>query len=316
MASFRIIGASISSTQSPWLVETVQRANIALRHESFVVKIATLIETVLTETGAIPHPQITKEALLAHAKLIHNIEAKVEVGGTSNITDLAQATPAYGLISLQGGWVVQAERSKHIDMAEYKRHVTLGVIKLLHEYAHLLTPAILSYDFDIRYKKGRTAVMLKATPPKIGFNFSHNGTTNKGDMGFLLEELLSGALRARYYPQFDDEVAYGLLSINMVQYSSTSKRFRTIAIDVDALADKVTSVLVNDPECYDFTVVTLQEPSINVGAKRDLDEAFTVTKSLESFHDEEESPYQWQPYKFSEKYGVVEEGTSLLGTKA
>jgi len=307
--------------ESTWLNEVVKRANFYLNHESFLDTLSLLLERVFTETGALPIDSITPAKLKEIAKEINVIKAFVEVGGTSNSTDLTQVVPTSNLISLQGGWVVQADRSFfHKDKEEYHMQVAFGVIKLLHEYARLLTPTILTHEWELRRQKDPTAMLLLDTPQKLGFKYSLKGSANEGDMGSLLEELLSGDIGGRFYGRFHPDIVYKLTSIFLIKYypdAAPNRRFRPVTIS----ADVVLKIAGSENNCSMQDFIATEVPTtvpVKAGKfKRKLEETLEntlITASSEAHFDDEEEdvthlPYQWVAHEFSEEFGIVEEGT-------
>lgn len=73
----------------------------------------------------------------------------------------------------------------------YEAHLTMGVIKLLHKFAHTLTPSILQYEFEQKSFVDAKAKKYELTPTKVGIKFI-NQVVMVGDMGYALEELLLG----------------------------------------------------------------------------------------------------------------------------
>ncbi|CAM4800392.1 unnamed protein product [Rotaria magnacalcarata] len=87
-------------------------------------------------------------------------------------------------IHINGEWNYQALKASLEDPPQYRLHVLLGTIKLLHEFFHYLKP-------------------LTETPPDTGKQVITRVSTKRGqkstrfigDMGFAMEEILFGGQR-------------------------------------------------------------------------------------------------------------------------
>lgn len=211
------ITPSFWADRSRWIAKVVNRAeeylnmlDAASTHNLFARDVVSkLLEQVLVAQG-VPQEEISthRPIILLKANSFMSCNIGLSVSGANRVDDFAQADPLGSTVYFQGGWVAEAERS--FDEATpskiYMRHLALGVIKLIHEFAHCLTSKILAAAYDLQltvFSSGRSVKALVATPPSMGQMFVKKGQPRKGDMGFAVEEVIFRGYRV--YAEFDDD---------------------------------------------------------------------------------------------------------------
>ncbi|CAF4338490.1 unnamed protein product, partial [Rotaria sp. Silwood2] len=111
-------------------------------------------------------------------------------------------------IHINGEWNYQATKASQDDPIQYRLHVLLGTIKLLHELFHCLTPSFINY----RNQHEPNLKPLTETPPDMGKKAvtrterkrSEKSIRLIGDMGFAMEEILFGGQRIFHHARRDD----------------------------------------------------------------------------------------------------------------
>jgi hypothetical protein len=200
----------------------------------------------------------------------------VRFAGIDSSKDFAQASADGTTVFFQAGWAAVADKARLVEdyteqhSTSYHRHVGLGVIKLIHELFHCMTPKILQLDYELQVlRKVSEPVRLSVTPEKIGFKYATaaNGKTKpSGDMGFEAEKLLSGL--GRYYAEFG--VGWEIDGIVMHKVSSKNKKRRNVGVDytisgplsihnADALIKQMAVGLVASFDDFKVTVKTQQK---------------------------------------------------------
>lgn len=228
-------------------------------------------------------------------KFYHKITRWWEVGGVKEkYQDFAQAGPSTGVIYFQGGWAAESERWKD-DVDKYNRQVCYGVIKLLHEFMHCITPKILSFHFEIASEIHSESTVcpkqLEVSPEAVGKIFTKKGEGRKGDMGFAAEEILTNGYRI--CPHFG-EVVWDIESSFCFKYDTYTNSFVEYKIESElAFISNIADISIG-PALSHFYVEVSELPARNkrkrlfpsasaLEDEDDLDQSFESTDTALRF---------------------------------
>lgn len=148
--------------------------------------------------------------LVEFAKTLRNKNIRIWFGGvTGEHVDYAQADTMTFKIHFNQAWCTEASLQLEDDTKHTRSrtvnanliHASMGLIKLPHELAHLFTIPIMSYVCKV--KDIPASVENLTTPSKIGqktvdipaANTKKPRSKKVGDMGFELEQILTGGYR-------------------------------------------------------------------------------------------------------------------------
>jgi hypothetical protein len=259
--------------------------------------ISKLLEQVLI-AQQIPQEDINshRSAILSKANSFMPCNIALSVSGVNKVDDFAQADPLGNTIYFQGGWVAEAERSFDESSSEdYQRHLALGVIKLIHEFAHCLTSKILTAVYDMQlttFSSSRPVKALVATPPSVGRMFVKKGKPRQGDMGFAVEEIILRGYRV--YAEFnDDGTMWALKKLFAYKYDIGTSNFVPYTIVSEEM---VVGTIANSSIIADWSHFHIECTLKTKSFKRRL--------SAYRDEDEEASEEEEQLFTFSPIYGV------------
>lgn len=314
------------------LVLVVERACQYISNESFVTIVSGLISKCLSENsngiisaaGDKMLSELTSKATNMIATSYINI-----VVGDCLAGDFGNCSSSTKNVYLSPGWIGQMqrvyERSGNLGV-----HQALLVVKIIHEYAHSLTPEILKVEHAVRVEFAKTntaipVVMFEDTSKKAGYKFMKKGVASKDDMGFLCEELLSGGFRFNQ-GVIEDDYEWNLEFIWIYKYDEANYKFEKVhTTNYDALVTNISSS--EEPKLSDFTVHVAETVSTasKQASKRDYTETGITSSSpgekvprtssvRERFIQEIEEVIDgggssdYDETGFCEKYGFLESG--------
>ncbi|CAF4817518.1 unnamed protein product [Rotaria sp. Silwood1] len=137
-------------------------------------------------------------------------------------------------IHINGEWYYHATKASLNDPTEYRLHVLLGTIKLLHELFHCLTPSFINYrnqcEPDLKPLTETPPDMGKKAVTKVRQKRGEKGIRLIGDMGFAMEEVLFGGQRLFHYSRPDD-YHYSIEKLYLQEYDM--KTFEPINYDIN-----------------------------------------------------------------------------------
>ena len=164
----------------------------------FVPHMVNLVKDVIRENGGVNVDEynFTDEVIA----MLNSSKVNIILADCAG--NYAEANAEAQEIHFNKQWMVYVEDLEETTN-QYKKSFALAVIKYIHEYAHTLTPEILRIDKTFR----RSSVPKRNTPMKIGTKkeIARSGKRVEefwlGDMGFRLEEIISGA---RIFGDFEE----------------------------------------------------------------------------------------------------------------
>ncbi|CAF3672056.1 unnamed protein product [Rotaria socialis] len=141
-------------------------------------------------------------------------------------------------IHINGEWNYHALKASLDDPTQYRLHVLLGTIKLLHEFFHCLTPSFINY----RNQHEPDLKPLTETPPDMGRKVVIRVSTKRGqkstrfigDMGFAMEEVLFGGQRLFHIPRQDD-FHYSIEKLYLQEYDMKTLKPINYDVNVDLM---------------------------------------------------------------------------------
>lgn len=194
------IDSKMWNTDGTILKLAVLRAMKYLNSPGYPLIIARLVKNVLRETshGTVDGEDYHKDILDFSVRTLKESDLTVVVGDAESF--------AFGqcigdaAIYLNGGWIAQAQRILEkcgVEHEQLRVHLSMIILKILHEHSHSMTAKIMKYEHRIRARAALTNPMVPTgifdrTPLKIGYKNTLKGQPQLGDMGFAVEELLSG----------------------------------------------------------------------------------------------------------------------------
>jgi hypothetical protein len=308
------------------LSAAVERASQYSALPEFVNVVKELIKRCLLEnSGGIDTASGNEEELLNAARtIIERVNVRVFVGDCYE-GDFANHQAAQHHIYLNPGWIGQIQRLHEKGTDEQDKlnmQLALLVVKLLHEYALALTPAILEAEFAIRIREtiknpNIPTTCHEKTPKKIGFKLSSKGEKNKGDMGFACEELLTNGFRfCQGKLDEGDYYAWNYANFELYSYNEDTKMFNKVqALNYDDLVQRISSS--TEMQLTDFKVEIISSKKHKV-ASQDIEQSrakrfhelefssHSEDELVESEEEEDEDRYD--ETGFSLKYGPLESG--------
>ncbi len=281
------------------------------------------MKKVLLATNACPISEdVDMSGLQEAARNILNdprTEVALTVGGTTYSTDFAQFCTDTNCIHLQGGWFAEMEHMDDVvnklddkvhDLNHLKHvlkwHFTLATIKVIHEFVHSMTSSIMAYEFKIRRARFDALAFasstdanvappqqLKVTPLKIGTIRKVNNQFS-GNMGFAMEEILSGGVR--FNAKFvKDGYPWELMRVEGHQCietvcsdGTTQTTFSKIDVDFQCVVDKVAD-LAHEACVNDFIVAPITAGTPKQPAAKKAKSVLSAGTLFPSDKDEEEN---------------------------
>jgi hypothetical protein len=190
-----------------------ERAHELMRDEVFFIPhVIRLVKEVIVENGGegVDDHDFRNDVV----EMLNKSKANIIVGECSGNSNYAETHPESNEIEFNMFWIVSADRLEE-NSTHYHNSFSLGVVKYIHEYAHVLTAAIL--DIDRRYRGSSRP--KQSTPTKIGSKREKLSSEDKkevwmGDMGFRLEEIMFGA---RIYADFQTQNRWDIAQLLAVK---------------------------------------------------------------------------------------------------
>lgn len=178
----------------------VARVLMYLNGQEYPLLITRLVNQVMRETsqGLIIGEDNDLATLAFARKVLADSDLTVIVGDAESDTfGQCQGDTA---IYLNGSWVAQSQRVMEKlgrSHPQFEAQLAMMIIKIIHEHTHSMTAKIMKFEHTIR--KGLAVCnpkipvgMFDGTPLRIGYKNVPKGHPQLGDMGFAMEEILSG----------------------------------------------------------------------------------------------------------------------------
>ena len=215
-----------------WLADVIKRTKVYLSRADCIEKwVAPLVCSALRE-GV--HPcteaelvQYKSEIDSASSKIFSNLNVCIGFYGISSREAYTQPSADGKQIFFQCSWAAVADNGWALtgdgiscSSTQYNRFVAVGVVKLLHELSHCMTPEILQFHYKLQELRSvPEPFRMMRIPTKLGYKYLQDGsreTASLGGLGFETERILTGvgSVQAHFTALWEIE------SVNLYKLSS------------------------------------------------------------------------------------------------